>query len=111
MGKPQGRNGREHMSQCGQRASFKSNIRAFHTGVHRCLVVATGAALLIGSTSWKSTLLLGPVLIYYELNEVALGCRTRFRNEALGGIFPGIARLRLRRRHRGRSDPKRKGSS
>lgn len=44
-------------------------------------------------------------------HEVAAGCRTRFRNEALGGIFPGITRLRLRRRHRGRSDPKRKGSS
>jgi hypothetical protein len=52
----------------------------------------------------------GPVLNYCELIRLRLAVRTRFRNEALGGVFPGITRLRLRRRHRGRSDPKRKGS-
>ena len=49
--------------------------------------------LLTGST-WKSTLSLGSILTY--AHEVAAGCRTRFRSEALAGIFPGITRLRLR---------------
>ena len=39
---------------------------------------------------WKSTLLLAPVLIYYVLMRLRLVVETRFRNEALGGIFPGI---------------------
>jgi hypothetical protein len=29
--------------------------RTNRTGIHRCLVVATRATLLLGSTSWKST--------------------------------------------------------
>ena len=78
------------MSQCGQRASFKFNIRVFRTGVHRCLVVATGAALLIGSTSWKSTLLLGPVLIYYVLMRLRLVVEHDSETKRWAAFFPEL---------------------
>jgi hypothetical protein len=45
MGKPKGRNGWEPISQRGRGASFKFNMGAFRTGVHRSLVVARPAAL------------------------------------------------------------------
>ena len=60
------------------------------TGVHRCLVVATRAALLIGSTSWKSTLLLAPVLIYYVLMRLRLVVEHDSETKRWAAFFPEL---------------------
>jgi predicted RNase H-like HicB family nuclease len=79
-------------SECGQRASFNRD-RDWWTndiGVHRCLVVATRAPLLIGSTSWKSTLLLAPVLIYYVLMKLRLVVEHDSETKRWAAFFPEL---------------------
>ncbi len=55
MGKPRGRNGREHMSQCGQRKSFNRTRVAGHMDEIQGVVASTlklpcdGASLLANS--------------------------------------------------------------
>jgi len=46
-------------------------------------------------------------MVYCSRREITPGCRTRSRDKAMGRIFPRTARLRFRRRYRGRSNPKR----
>ena len=66
-----------------------SGVRT-HTGVRRCLVVAGRADLLIGSTSWKSTLLLAPVLIYYMLMRLRLVVEHDSKTKRWAAFFPEL---------------------
>ena len=65
------------------------------TSAHSALVVgvwlvATRAALLIGSTSWKSTLLLAPVLIYYVLMRLRLVVEHDSETKRWAAFFPEL---------------------
>ncbi len=52
--------------------------------------VATRAALLVGWTSWKSTLLLAPVLIYYVLMRLRLVVQHDSETKRWAAFFPEL---------------------
>jgi predicted RNase H-like HicB family nuclease len=52
--------------------------------------VATRAALLVGSTSWKSTLLLAPVLIYYVRMRLRLVVEHDSETKRWAAFFPEL---------------------
>ena len=51
---------------------------------------ATHAALLVGSTSWKSTLLLAPVLIYYVRMRLRLVVEHDSETKRWAAFFPEL---------------------